>query len=201
MTHEPTGVARVKDPTEWFGEIVGRVEDAGDEAHEDITVFLPILDGKMLNQNVTGTIGGDASVNHFDRGLVVAVERGRSRRGKTEFSQNGTEVAGLFGGTDSSIKFSFSRACGSSGLRLTLVRDTTARHDESKAGGGATVTEVIAVGSVKETGQSRTGLKKGEGWEVGRLGGNGIRIRRKRSVRGGAMKVNTPGASATQIFR
>ena len=131
----------------------------------------------MLDQNMLGAIGGDASVDHFNGGLVVTIQNSERGRRKTKIGKDGAKVASVFGSADSSIKFGFSRAGGGSSLRLTLVSNTTASKEESEASGGAALAEVIRVGRIKEAGELGTRGKDGEGRSTrdGRQEGCGAR--------------------------
>ena len=43
-------------------------------AHDDVTGGLPILNGEMLDINVTGALGRNVSVDHVDGRHIVFVE-------------------------------------------------------------------------------------------------------------------------------
>ena len=57
MSHGPADVAAVKNPTESLGKRIGGVDDAGDVFEEDVTMLLPLLDGEVLDRDVTGAGG------------------------------------------------------------------------------------------------------------------------------------------------
>ena len=52
VAHETLRMAQMEDPAERLSEDVCGIDDAGDMTQLDITIFAPILDGKMLNVNV-----------------------------------------------------------------------------------------------------------------------------------------------------
>ena len=114
----------MEDPTERFGHVISRVDDARNMVHEDRTGFLPILDGKVLNINMAGTLGGNAGVNDFDGRLIVFVDRSRGSLGKTKLMHDSAQVAGVFSSGDGSEEFSLSRTGGSNRLGLTPIRNS-----------------------------------------------------------------------------
>ena len=80
-------------------------------AHDNILGFSPILDGKMLNLNMTRTFSGDTVVDHIDSRHVVFVERGWTNLRVSDFQEDGTQVLGVLGCCDGSNKFGFSASC------------------------------------------------------------------------------------------
>jgi hypothetical protein len=88
VSHEATSVTRVEDPTERFREVVSGIDDPRDMAKSDETIFFPILNRKILNQDMPRAIGRHASVDHVDGGLVVTEQRGRIGLRKTEFVED-----------------------------------------------------------------------------------------------------------------
>ena len=63
----------MKDPTKRFGEIIGWIDDAGNVTKNDVTGVLPVLDGKVLDHNVTAAFSRDAGIDHVDGRLVITV--------------------------------------------------------------------------------------------------------------------------------
>ena len=64
VSHGLAYVSAVKDPTESFGECIGRVDDARDVFKKNVAVLLPLLDGKMLDGDVVGAGGWFGSIDH-----------------------------------------------------------------------------------------------------------------------------------------
>lgn len=151
VAHETPTVTSVKYPTKRFGKVVGGIQNARNVTHDDVVVVFPILDGKMLNQNMTGAFGRDAGVDHIDGGLIITIERCWRKLGKPEFGEDGAKIASLLGSGYSSVKFGLGGAGGGGGLGLALVRDATAREHESEASGGAAVAKIIGMCSVNKT--------------------------------------------------
>jgi len=67
----------MENPAEGLGEVIGRVDDTWDVAHDNVASILPILDGKMLDVDVTRTFRGNTGVDHFDGRHVVFEDRSR----------------------------------------------------------------------------------------------------------------------------
>ncbi len=76
-------MTRVEYPSKRFGEIIRRINDARDVVHDNGTAFFPILDGKVLDVNVTRALGGDLGVDHFEGGSIFNVDWGWFRLGMT----------------------------------------------------------------------------------------------------------------------
>ena len=121
MPHNPAGVTIMWDPAKRLGEVVRAVDDAGHMMKDNVAGFFPILDRKVLDINMTGTVGGYLGIDDIDSRDVVHMDWSGSRRRKSQFRQDGPQVFGMLGGSDCSHKFSFSGAGGSDGLCLTAI--------------------------------------------------------------------------------
>ena len=75
MAHGMASMANKKSPTKCLGSVVGNVDDAGDVMHDNDAMMLPLLDGKMLNVDVSGIRSGFAFVDHGNCRDVVLIER------------------------------------------------------------------------------------------------------------------------------
>ena len=53
MAHDPTGMAGMEDPAKGLDEIISWVDDPGDVAKDDVAGIFPILNGKVLNVNMS----------------------------------------------------------------------------------------------------------------------------------------------------
>ena len=60
----------------------------------NVTRILPILDGKVLDGNVTSTISRLTGIDHFDGRIIVAVQDGRTRLAKIQLGKDCTKVQG-----------------------------------------------------------------------------------------------------------
>jgi hypothetical protein len=107
MTHQTSGMARVKDPTNTFGEGVTWIEDTAEVGEEDMASLAPVLNGKVLDVDMARAFSRFVGVDHLDGGLVVLVKLCGANLCKTELSKDRAEVFGHLGRRDSGDKFSF----------------------------------------------------------------------------------------------
>jgi hypothetical protein len=150
VTHEPTAMTSMQDPTCRLSQGVGGVNDTWDVMHQDIIIFLPILYSERLDINVTGVFSGATCIDDLNRRNVINVNGSWKGLGKTKFTKNSTKVlgrlSGRLSGRHSSDELSLSRASGCDRLRLGAVRNCTTIKGESVTSSRATVTEVILRG-------------------------------------------------------
>ena len=151
VAHNATGMALMKNPTKRFCKVIRWVDDAMDEGHDNVSCIFPVLNGKMLDINVSRAFGGDLGVDHVDGRLVVGVEDSRAFGRKTQLCHDSAKVFGMLGGGNSSHEFSFSGACGSDGLCFAAVGHSSAAEHESITCSGTPVAEIVGMGGVKET--------------------------------------------------
>ncbi len=74
MTHQTTNMTGVESGAERFSEGVRRVDDAGDVTKDNIAIGLPLLNGEMLNINMSRMWRRSTRVDHQNRRLVVLVK-------------------------------------------------------------------------------------------------------------------------------
>ena len=79
-----------------FGKSIGNGEDTGDMSHNDILGFGPILNGKMLNINMTRTLSGDTVVDHIDCRHIVFIEWGWTILRVSKLEKDGTQILRVF---------------------------------------------------------------------------------------------------------
>ena len=89
-------------------------------SHDDIFGFGPILNGKILDINMTRTLSGDTVVDHIDGRHIVFIEPGWIILRVSKFQKDGTQILCVFCRCDSGNKLSFG-ARGSSGGHVFLV--------------------------------------------------------------------------------
>jgi len=162
VTHDATGVAFVQHPAKRLGEVVRGIDDPGDVAHDEIAGVFPVLDGEVLDVDMTGTLGRNLGIDHLECGDVVDVERGRAGLSETELAHDGAQVLGVLGSKDSSKELCLSRAGGSDGLRLGAVRDSAAAEEEGVACSRAAGSKIVSVGSVDVTKELERRLSGGK---------------------------------------
>ena len=85
MAHGAAGMALVENPSEGLSEVIWGVDDAWDEVHDDIASIFPVLDGKVLDVDVAGALGGHLGVNHVDGGFVVHPDGSGTALSETKF--------------------------------------------------------------------------------------------------------------------
>ena len=71
VSHKAARVACVENPAERFCEIIGRIEDTLDVTEGNMALLFPILDGEVLNFQMTDSIGGMIVVDDLDCRFVV----------------------------------------------------------------------------------------------------------------------------------
>jgi hypothetical protein len=125
VAHKASGVTRMKDPADAFGEAVARVDDTLDVFQNNMASPFPVLNGKILNVNMAGAFSGTTGVDHLDCRFVVLIERSGAGLEKTELCEDGAEVFGHFGSGNGGNKLGFSRASGSDSLRFAAIGDDT----------------------------------------------------------------------------
>ena len=53
VSHNTSRMSCVENPTKWFCQVVRRVQDARDVQHDDVAGFLPILNSKIADVDMT----------------------------------------------------------------------------------------------------------------------------------------------------
>ena len=82
MAHHTSVVPGMKDPSTRFRRSVSRVEDAANETKSNVSTFSPRHNTEEKSVNVSGTISRMVSVDYFDTGLIVFVDRCWRRHGE-----------------------------------------------------------------------------------------------------------------------
>jgi len=98
VTHDASRMVSMENPKQGLREVIRRIDDSWDVAHDNVASLLPILNGKVLDINVTGTLSKNTSINHLDSRHVVFVDRSWFVLRETQFGHYGTEVLGLLSG-------------------------------------------------------------------------------------------------------
>ena len=100
VSHGAAGVAAVKDPAEVLGELVRRVDDTGQVAHDNVALLAPFLDSEVLYIDMTGTFGRAGGVDHIDGCLVIFMKNGGAGLSKAKFVEDSAKILGDFGGIE-----------------------------------------------------------------------------------------------------
>ena len=108
MAHGTMSMACKKGPAKCLGSMVSDIDDARDMTHDDETTTLPLLNGKMLNVDVSGIGSRLAFVDHGNGGDIVFVERCGTLLWNAELMKDGTKVFSNLGSMHSGDEFSLS---------------------------------------------------------------------------------------------
>ena len=95
-------MASKKSPTKCLDSMVGNFDDARDVMHNDEATTLPLLNGKMLNVDVSGIRSGFAFIDHGNCGDVVLVEWCWAILWDAKFMEDGMKLLGNLGSMHSS---------------------------------------------------------------------------------------------------
>lgn len=150
VTHGATSVTGVECPAEGLGTLVGGVDDAGDVVHDDISTLTPLLNGKMLNVDVTRARRRLAVINHGNGSQILFIEGGGSRLRKTKLGEDGTKILCNLGSLTSADKFGLSTGSSDSSLKLRLVSNRTTSEAEDKASNRATGLDIDGMGGIDD---------------------------------------------------
>jgi hypothetical protein len=66
-------MTRVKDPSSWFRQGVGGVNDTRYVMHEDVVVVFPILDGERLDVKMTKAFCRTAHIDYLNGRNIINV--------------------------------------------------------------------------------------------------------------------------------
>ena len=75
--------------TEGLCQGIGRIDNAGDVRKHDFLGSFPLLEGKMLDVNVTSTRCGTIRIDHQNGRGVVFEQRGRTKLRVTKLRKDG----------------------------------------------------------------------------------------------------------------
>jgi len=162
VTHGAAGMAAVKDPAEVLGELIRRVDDTGQVAHDNVALLAPFLDSEVLYIDMTGTFGRAGGVDHIDGCLVIFMKDGGAGLGKAKFVEDSTKILGDFGGMNGGDEFSFSRAGGDGRLDLGLVGNGSASKAEAETGDGSASSRAGGVRGIDKTSELERCKTSGE---------------------------------------
>jgi hypothetical protein len=172
MSHEATGMSRMKYPANTFSESIAGIDGAFDVFEKDMSGALPVLDGEVLYVNVAGAFGRAPSIDHLDSRFIVLIEEGRGVLWETQLAKDQTKVFCHFGGSNGGNELGLGRAGGGYGLGFGTVSNDAASESKTIACGRAALAEVIAMGGVDIACKLERVMDKREGREAGRkIGG------------------------------
>ena len=109
MAHGMMSMVSKKGPAKCLGSMVSNIDDARDMMHDDDdTMTLPLLNGKMLDVNVSGIRSGLAFIDHGNGGDIVFIERCGTLLWNAKLMKDGTKVFSNLGSMHSGDEFSLS---------------------------------------------------------------------------------------------
>ena len=92
VAHASARMTRMEDPTQCLRQIVTDIEDTRTMAQDDVTFVAPLLDGKVLNLDMSSARSRPRLVDHRNRGLVVDKQWSGARTKSVEFLEHVTKV-------------------------------------------------------------------------------------------------------------
>jgi hypothetical protein len=96
--------------TERLCQRVHGIDDDRDMGKNNLLGSFPLLEGKMLNVDVTGTRCGMIRIDHQDRCGVILEQRGRTELRVSKLQENGLKVLGDLGSMYGGEEFGFGGA-------------------------------------------------------------------------------------------
>ncbi len=78
MTHKTACVESMQDPAEGLGEIIRRVHDPRAMFENNPILIFPVLNGQVLNLDVSGMLSGMTGIDNFDGGFIINEEMSRA---------------------------------------------------------------------------------------------------------------------------
>jgi hypothetical protein len=148
VAKEAATMAFMEDTAQGFSEGISGIDFSWEVAKKEVSGLAPFLDGKPLDVDVTSPFGWLAIVDDIYARFVVFKNESRFGGGKTEFSEDRTEVTTDFSTLNGSKKFGLGRAGGDNRLGFNTEGDGGARHDEGVASSGTFGAEIISMGSI-----------------------------------------------------
>ena len=137
MSHEEGSMAEMKNPAESLGESIGRIDNTGNMAEDDVAHGSPMLKGKRADLNVARTFRRTTVVDDLDAGVIIFPNIGSCKLAKAEFLENKTNVLGDFRGSVGSDEFSFGRALSTDRLGGGAIGDGGTSDATGITSGGA----------------------------------------------------------------
>jgi hypothetical protein len=119
-------------------------------AHDDDSTFLPLLNRKMLDIDMSQVGSRFAFIDHGNCGDVIFVEWCWVILGYSKLKQNGTKMLGNLGSMNGSNELSFGRTRGNSSLQLGLIRNGTTCKAKDKARDRSSSCNISGICSIDE---------------------------------------------------
>ena len=88
MTHEAPSMSGVKDPPQRLSKVIQGTNDSRNVEHFDVSAFLPLLNGKVLDANMSRSFCWYSVVDHIDSRDVITIDRSRLSNRIPQFLQD-----------------------------------------------------------------------------------------------------------------
>ena len=108
MAHGMMSMVSKKGPAKCLGSMVSNIDDARDMMHDNETTMLPLLNGKMLNVNVSGIGSRLVFVDHGNGRDIVFIKRCGTLLRDAKLMKDGMKVFSNLGSMHSGNEFSLS---------------------------------------------------------------------------------------------
>ena len=166
VAHGMMSMSGKEGPTKCLGGMVCNIDDARDVMHDNETALLPLVDGKVLDDDVMRVGSRTVLIDHRDCGDVIFIKQCGTLLGNAELIENRMKVLGDLGSMHSSNELGFSGTRSNGSLELGLVGNSSTgkvEHDTSKR---APCVSISSISGINEADK----LQKGVLWEVGERG-------------------------------
>ena len=135
--HNATSVTRMWDPTKRFRKLVRGIDDSWDMTQDNVTGVFPVLNGEVLDVNVTRAISRLTAIDDMYSRHVVFVHGSGTGLGEAQLVHNSSEAPSVFCSKYGSWEFCFGGACSCDGLSLCVTGGGTSTEEECTTGGRA----------------------------------------------------------------
>ena len=120
MFHAVVGMVRVKHPSKGLGEVITGVENAQEMLHDQVTLFVPFLNGEVLDLSAPSTWHGPVFVDHVQCSNIVNQQASGTRMKGVKFKKDAMETLDNFAGVHGQMEFCLSQTGGNDGLNPTF---------------------------------------------------------------------------------
>ena len=112
MAHQTANMAMVERGAQGLRQRIGGVDNPWDVGEDNFLGSFPLLEGEMLDVDMTSTWCGAICIDHQDSRGVIFKQSGRTKLWVPKLEEDRPKVFGNLGGMDSGEEFGFSGAGG-----------------------------------------------------------------------------------------
>jgi len=157
----------VKDPAKGLGQNIRWIDNSRDVFEDNVANSTPMLEAKVTDLDVAGSVSGTTMIHNLDRGVVVLINGSGGGLSISQLSEDKAKVLGDLGCGVGCYQFSFSGALSGNRLGLGAVCNSTASKTAAIASGRSALTEFIAMSSICEGKKLEEGIRCWDGWQRG----------------------------------